>query len=149
MCCWYALPLLLLPSLSPAPSDEQPCTNGSFEQLDTNGFPVDWSPVGDTVGVSTDAHEGQRSLRLLRTPESKAAETGLNRGWRPGVGSATLDQLSGGIDFYYKAISADAAQLMIYVIPMNEQSWKVLRHGARNSAFPTITSVTVSGIMRD
>ncbi len=101
---------------------EQPCTNGSFEQLDAQGFPLDWSPVGDGVTITRDAHEGQIALQLTRTRGAKTAETGLNRGWRPGQGPAGIDQLSGGIDFYYKAISADAAQLMIYVIPMTEQN---------------------------
>ena len=42
--------------LAAAPSaPPNPCTNGSFEALAPGGFPVDWSPVGSTVEVSTDA----------------------------------------------------------------------------------------------
>ncbi len=114
-------------------ADEQPCTNGSFEQLDPRGFPIDWSPVGDGVETAQDAHTGQRSLRLRRTRETKSAETGLNRGWRPGVGTATIDRLKGGIDFYYKAVSANGAQLMVYAIPMNQQS--VERTASRRAEF--------------
>jgi len=105
-------------------ADEQPCTNGSFEQLAPNGFPADWVPVGKGVEVSSDAHSGQRSLRLLRSGEGDAAETGLNRAnRRSGSATATglIDRLKGGIDFWYKAVSADRAELNVYVIPMTER----------------------------
>ena len=39
---------------------ENPCSNGSFEQLDPNGFPSHWSYVGRDVSVSSDAHSGAR-----------------------------------------------------------------------------------------
>ncbi|HID77301.1 MAG TPA: hypothetical protein EYP56_15060 [Planctomycetaceae bacterium] len=101
---------------------ENPCTNGSFEALGPNGFPVDWSPVGQTVTTSRDAHTGQLSLRLLRAAGTPTRETGLNRGWRPGGrGGALITQLRGGMDFWYKALSAQDAELNIYVIPMNEE----------------------------
>lgn len=103
---------------------EQPCTNGSFEQLAPNGFPADWVPVGKGVEVSSDAHSGQRSLRLLRSGEGDAAETGVNRAnRRSGSATATglIDRLKGGIDFWYKAVSADRAELNVYVIPMTER----------------------------
>jgi len=98
-----------------------PCTNGSFEQLDANGFPTDWGPVGEGVEVSADAHQGARAIRLVRTPDTKTVETGLNRGWKPGVGHAMIDRLRGGIDFHYKAISARSTKLMVYAIPINGQ----------------------------
>lgn len=94
------------------PTTENPCTNGSFEELAPNGFPAHWSPVGTTVDVSSDARSGQRSLRLLRTAETQGPETGLNRG-------PLIDRLKGGIDFSYKAISAIGAKLNIYAIPMD------------------------------
>jgi hypothetical protein len=99
------LPCLLLLWAPLAAAAADPCTNGSFEQLDASGFPVDWGPVGEGVTVTQDAHQGARALRLARTPETQSAETGLNRGWRPDTGTAMIDRLSGGIDFYYKAIS--------------------------------------------
>lgn len=117
----------------PAADDGQPCTNGSFEQLDEHGFPVDWSPVGEHVAVSNDSFHGTRSLRLVRTPDTRWLETGLNRGFRPGVGATTIDRVSGGIDFHYKAISADGGQLMICAIPMNDRN---LEHtSARRAEF--------------
>ncbi len=117
----YAL-IAVLGLLLTTQAAENPCTNGSFEQLAPNGFPVDWSPVGRAVTVSRHAHSGQYSLRLLRTPETATRETGLNRGWRPGSRrGAMLSQLHGGIDFWYKAVSAQDAELIIYVIPMNEE----------------------------
>jgi hypothetical protein len=122
MRCLPVCPLLLLAMTAAATAADPPCTNGSFEELDRNGFPVDWSPVGDGVEVTADAHQGARALRLRRTRDTASSETGLNRGWRPGQGTAMIDQLSGGIDFHYQAIAADGAKLMIYVIPMNGQS---------------------------
>ena len=97
-----------------APASETVCTNGSFEQLAPNGFPADWGPVGNTVEVSSDAHSGQRSLRFLRTPETETPETGLNRG-------PLIDRLKGGIDFWYKAVSAKDTKLNVHVIPMNDE----------------------------
>ena len=97
-----------------APSAENPCTNGSFEELAPNGFPAHWSPVGTTVEVSSDARSGRRSLRLLRTDETQGPETGLNRG-------PLIDRLKGGIDFWYKAISATEAKLNVYAIPMSDE----------------------------
>jgi len=96
------------------PTTENPCTNGSFEKLAPSGFPADWSPVETTVDVSSDAHSGNRSLRLLRTAQTETPETGLNRG-------PLIDRLKGGIDFWYKAISAKSAQLNIHAIPMSDE----------------------------
>ena len=103
-------------------ASENACTNGSFEQLAPHGFPADWSPVGSVVEVSSDAHSGSRALRLLRKPDSGMPETGLNRAYG-GVGKqgAMLDLLKGGIDFYYKAVSARAADLNVQVIAMNAE----------------------------
>ncbi|MFH1268795.1 MAG: NEW3 domain-containing protein, partial [Planctomycetota bacterium] len=90
---------------------ENPCTNGSFEELAPSGFPADWGPVGATVEVSLDARSGERSLRFLRTADNETVETGLNRG-------PLIDRLKGGIDFWYKGVSAKSAQLNVQVIPM-------------------------------
>ena len=107
-----SLALTLLGAAPPA--SEQPCTNGSFERLAPNGFPVDWGPIGNTVEVSADTHSGQRALRFLRTLETETPETGLNRG-------PLIDRLKGGIDFWYKALSAKDAKLNVHVIPMNDE----------------------------
>ena len=102
---------------------DNPCTNGSFEQLSPHGFPVDWSPVGLVVEVSSDSHSGSRALRLLRKPGSEMPETGLNRAYGgEGKQGAMLDRLRGGIDFYYKAVSAGGADLNVHAIAMNDEA---------------------------
>lgn len=98
------------------------CTNGSFEILGPNGFPVHWAPVGREVSVSRDAFDGQFSLRLVRTRQTATPETGLNRAHRPGdPRPGLIDRIKGGMQFAYKAISAEDAELRISVIPVNEQ----------------------------
>jgi len=106
-----------------ASAADNPCTNGSFEDVNAGGFPVDWGPVGDDVKVVDDAHTGERALRLARTADTSTLETGINRacGPNPQDGGAMLDRLRGGIDFWYKAVSAENAQLCVYAIPMNEE----------------------------
>ncbi|HUT90145.1 MAG TPA: hypothetical protein VMY37_11655 [Thermoguttaceae bacterium] len=112
----HALTLSLALSLLAAapPASDNPCTNGSFERLAPSGFPADWGPIGATVEVSSDAHSGERSLRFLRTADNKTVETGLNRG-------PLIDRLRGGMDFWYKAVSAKSTKLNVYVIPMNDE----------------------------
>lgn len=113
---------------------ENPCTNGSFEVIGPSGFPADWAPVGQTVTVSTDAYHGRVSLRLVRTPQTKTVETGLNRAHRPGDPKPGLiARLKGGMQFAYKAISAQDAELRLYVIPVNEQL--VERTGAPRATY--------------
>ena len=106
---------------------ENACTNGSFEILGKNGFPADWGPVGQQVSVSEDAHSGQRSLQMVRTAETVTPETGLNR-------TRLITELKGGVDFWYKAISASpGTNLNIYVIPINEEG--VERTGSPRATF--------------
>ncbi|WP_347244113.1 hypothetical protein [Thermogutta sp.] len=109
-----------------AVSPENSCTNGSFEILGKNGFPVDWGPVGREVSLSSDAHSGKYALRLVRTAETATPETGLNR-------TRLITELKGGIDFWYKAVSAEGAQLNIYVIPVNEEG--IERTGSPRATF--------------
>ena len=103
-----------------------PVTNGGFEELDSQGFPLHWEPVGgpptSEIGVSTDAHSGKYSLRLHRVKEVPSEETGLNRAWKPfsGEQGSMLSELKGAISFWYKALSADKdAKLTFFVIPMS------------------------------
>lgn len=98
-----------------------PCSNGSFEQLGADGFPVDWSPVGSSVEAVSETHTGTRSLRMVRTTDTTTAETGLNRtfGSASQPSGAMIEQLKGGIDFWYQARSAEDAELCVYAIPMN------------------------------
>jgi len=71
-----ALATVLLIAAGPAPN---PCTNGSFEVLAPDGTPVDWQMMGQAGVVDTDAHSGERALRIRRVPDDPARETGLNR----------------------------------------------------------------------
>lgn len=121
------LPLLMM-TFVPAISDENPVTNGGFEELDSKGFPLHWEAVGgpptSEIGVSTDAHTGKYSLRLHRIKEVPSEETGLNRAWQPfsGKQGSMLSQLKGAISFWYKAVSADKdAKLTFFVIPMSSK----------------------------
>ncbi|HUT31969.1 MAG TPA: hypothetical protein VNE39_00700 [Planctomycetota bacterium] len=106
-----------------------PCTNGSFEELAPNGFPLDWERVGQTVEAVSDAHTGQRALRLLRREdplkgELRTSETGLNRTWKAHSGErgAMVACLKGGIEFWYKALSAaDGTRLTVQAIPMTAE----------------------------
>ena len=41
-------------------------TNGGFEELGPDGFPLDWSSVGTVVTASRDAHAGTYSLQMKR-----------------------------------------------------------------------------------
>jgi len=116
--------LLLTVSLTAAAAAAaNPCPNGSFEQLTPGGFPADWAAVGTKVAVSADAHTGRHSLRLVRAAgTAPEVETGLNGPWRTVGGKPVLiDRLKGGLDFWYKAVSADGANLQVYVIPMNAE----------------------------
>jgi len=120
----HALFLAVLLLGGPAAAQANPCTNGSFERLAPNGFPADWAPVGQAVEVVAEARSGQRALRLLRTPDTKPRETGLNRAWKPHSGQrgAMIDRLKGGIEFWYKAISAaEGTRLTVQAIPMTSE----------------------------
>ena len=90
------------------------CTNGSLEQLAQQGFAADWGPIGRTVEMSREAHTGQWAVRLVRSQDTPGSiETGLNR-------TRLIDRTEGGMDFWYKAQSAQSAELRIMVIPIGE-----------------------------
>ncbi len=92
---------------------ENPCSNGSFEQLGPGGFPADWAPLG-RVEVMSRARTGQRALRLVRAGEQLPHETGLNRG-------PLIHELKGGMEAAYQAVAASNAFLRLYVIPVNRE----------------------------
>jgi hypothetical protein len=121
--------------LMSAAAAANPCTNGSFEDLNPQGFPTDWMPVGSLAEVSTDAHSGTHSVRMVRTADTQSTETGLNRAYGPNTkkGGAMLDQRSGGIDFWYKAASAQSAELCVYAIAMDADA--VEKTGAARAKF--------------
>ena len=112
-----------------------PCTNGSFEEVGPDGFAADWQIVGQTVALTDDAHGGQRAVRMLRTEDTEPRETGLNRDWRADDGQrgAMIDRLEGGIEFWYKAVSAHNAKLNVYAIPMSARPFEDT--GAQRATF--------------
>ncbi len=121
--------LVLVAAIVGAPwaTAPNPCTNGSFEELAPSGFPLDWEPVGQIVEAVSDAHTGQRALRLFRGEDAlkgglQTSETGLNRAWKAKSGErgAMIACLKGGIEFWYKALSAaEGTRLTVQAIPMN------------------------------
>jgi len=82
-----------------------PVTNGSFEELEEGGIPLDWEIVGGEATVVKTAHDGERAVRLRRTAEQaeKYRETGLNRAWKihSGEQGKMLDKGKGGLRFWY------------------------------------------------
>ena len=102
-------------------------TNGDLEQLDADGFPLDWEPVGESVTIASDAHSGKVAFRLVRTAETPTPEAGLNRGWKPDSGErgAMLDRLEGAVVFYYKAVSQSRpSSLQVQMIPMSARPYE-------------------------
>ncbi len=98
-------------------------TNGGFEALDSVYFPVDWSPVGSGVQVTTESHSGRHALRINRARMTPMPpETGLNRGWDPSGGrGAMLERTHGIVRAWVKVRSAsDDASIVLVVIPMGE-----------------------------
>lgn len=118
-----AFRLLLVACLSVARAHSQgnPITNGGFEQLDASGRPVDWAPMAPFAIETADVRSGNRALRLtLKLPGEP--DPGLNRAWAEGAGQrgSMIDRVKGGIRFWYKVASADAADGLVFVvIPMN------------------------------
>ena len=101
----------------------QPITNSSFERVGDRGIPVDWEVVGGKA-IDGDAHSGRRSLRLVHGPERKY--TYFNRRWKlkNGKQGAMLDVLKGKISYWYKAVSADRAELWLGLVPMSRDPWE-------------------------
>ncbi|MBP8129862.1 MAG: hypothetical protein KA184_09825 [Candidatus Hydrogenedentes bacterium] len=107
--------------LAAAQGAANPCTNGSFEALAADGRAIDWEILNRGEVINTDAHAGRRALRLVRPENDPLPETGLNRKWQPhgGEQGAMLDCVKGGMEFWYKAVSATNGNLYVMVIPMD------------------------------
>lgn len=107
---------------------QNPITNGGFELLDTQGKPVDWELLGDTVTVTTASHSGRYALRFERgSGPNVPPEIGLNRGWLPNSGRQgnLLAERKGGIVFWYQLLSASqGASVSIQVIPMSARPFE-------------------------
>lgn len=104
-------------------AQNQPISNSGFEILSPSGFPADWDPVGTEVAVSNDTHSGGKAMRFSRTPDSPA-ETGINRSWVPESGQQgqMLQEIEGGVTFWYKALSGRGDLLRFCVIAMGESA---------------------------
>ncbi len=93
------------------------CTNGGFEQLSGQGFPMDWggfSAKGASFELSKESHSGKYALRLKSTSDSVV---GINRN------NNELIPLTRGVaKFWYKAISSSVGgkNMQFYIIAMNE-----------------------------
>ena len=112
-----------------APAQQNPITNGGFEDVAGTGAPTDWEILGASRVETGEAHSGKRALHLVRTAEG--GEVGLNRRWAPNSREqgGMLSARRGGIRFWYKAVAADPADaLTLQVIPMNEKPLEVGGH---------------------
>jgi len=117
--------LMAMVSLGASATAAPVVTNGGFETLQ-NGLPVDWNAVvghrDNRYETSTDAHTGQRSLRLLRVTDK--GEVGFNRTWGPNSGQQgkMLGQRKGGLAFWYKVVRLnDKADMQFMAIPMSDR----------------------------
>ncbi len=101
---------------------ENPCTNGSFEEVGANGNLVGWSPMGES-GLSSDTHSGSNSFSVARRSDTYGPESGLNRDWMPESGQqgAMISQTRGGMEFWYKSLHRKGAVMNVMVIPMNSK----------------------------
>lgn len=100
-------------------AQENPITNGSFEQLDAQGLPVDWQYLGK-CSIVPEAHTGANAVLLER--DGDQGETGLNRAWAPDSGEqgAMLAAVKGGVRFWYQILEASGPEpLVFWVIPMS------------------------------
>jgi len=107
-------------------AQQNPITNGGFEEVGPDGSPVDWQILGSGEVDTADKHSGERALHLWNESD-KPAEVGLNRAWGPpGERLGMLEQRKGGVRFWYKAVTADPPDgIKMCVIPMNDHPQEV------------------------
>jgi len=102
-------------------------TNGSFEELREDRFPVDWvwfasDKDAAIVRVTTDAAEGRFALYM----ESRTTATvGVNRSYRAGKPGEVVPEIGamlpvkkGALIFRYKVVKATTDNVRVYAIPM-------------------------------
>ena len=97
-----------------------PCTNGSFEELGPQGFPTDWMPVGSLAEVSTDAHSGTRSVRMVRTADKtgRLYMVSQTRRW-----DARHEALRRAAEFYERAYRQISRQMEDLPDPYPALNW--------------------------
>ncbi len=121
---WIALALV---SFSVGQETKVELTNGGFERLGANQFPVDWvwfatEPHNAVVRITTDAAEGRLALYM----EARTTTTvGLNRTYRTGKPGEVVPDLGallpvkkGALIFRYKVLKATTDNIRVYAIPM-------------------------------
>ncbi|MBT3375070.1 MAG: family 10 glycosylhydrolase [Lentisphaerae bacterium] len=118
--------LVLVASTKPARAADvplPPITNGSFEQANEEGVPVDWETLGGRITDDV-VRTGKHSFALIHTAERKTSH--LNRYWeaRSGKQEAMLPVLSGSVSFWYQVLSASNARIWFGVIPMSAEPWE-------------------------
>ena len=120
------LAALCAPSITAVLGQDNPVTNGGFEDVGPDGVPTDWQPIASFTVEAADVHSGARALRL-RHEGPWTTDPGLNRRWgTPGQRDAMLAQTRGGIRFWYKVNSAQPADgLRAVVIPMDTRPREV------------------------
>lgn len=116
-------------------------TNGGFEELGADRFPVGWERFtsdekGGIVRITTDAFEGYFALYM----EAKTTATvGVNRSYRagkpgelvPDIG-AMLPFKKGALVFRFKVVKATTDNIRVYAIPMKADN---LEGGAPRSVY--------------
>ncbi len=122
---WVAACLLTAVVCVQCAAEPNPIPNGSFERLDARGVPEDWNLLGD-VTVTDRARTGDNAMLLRR--DGLEGECGLNRAWTPRSGErgAMLEELRGGVTFWYMALEASDPQgLTFNIIPMSDEPLEV------------------------
>ncbi len=100
-------------------------TNGGFEEVRASGEAVDWAPFlsgdGSGVEVVSEAHSGQRALRLWARTEKAVA--GLNREFGVDDPGTMVERNSGRFTFWYQAVSSSVGgkNLCLTAIAMREK----------------------------
>lgn len=105
-------------------------TNGGFEEIGPDRFPVGWSgfssdPSTSIIRITTDSVEGRFALYMEATKEGTV---GLNRFYRATPGTPTqeigflLPFKKGALIFRYKLLKSAGDNVRMYVIPMKDDN---------------------------
>ncbi len=116
-------------------------TNGGFEELGQDRFPVGWNwstadPDAAFVRVTTDAVEGKFALHM---EARKAVTVIVNRNYQAGKPGEFVPEIGamlpfkkGALSFRYKLLKATADNVRVYAIPMKADN---LEGGATRAAY--------------
>lgn len=106
-------------------------TNGGFEELGSDRFPIGWEQFASekessVVRVTTDAFEGRFALYMeART----TATVGVNRSYRAGKPGEVVSDIGamlpvkrGALVFRFKVVKATSDNIRVYAIPMKSDN---------------------------